>query len=229
MRALAPILRTAFLASGVLLTPLALAAQAKKAPLAAPSSASSAPNAPARSATRAVASAKIVRNVSPTARLGGAWLLPEADALVQKVFTRIVNSDRPGAVPIREYQRRFVGREATLEAVRRFTGRGNEVSPAAFAAVSDGWTNAPALVPPSCEGTECPAPENSLWLAITRIERGEVPSEVFVWYTTNFDAHSPSGPQKAAYAFCERWVRVSSGWKYEGFVRVKSGGEIGLQ
>jgi hypothetical protein len=154
-----------------------------------------------------------------TAR-GAAWSLPDADALVQRVYARIVAQDKPGAVPISDYQRRFVGREATLDAVRRFVGHDVTLAPSAFNAV-DGWTDSPKLVLPLCEGPGCPAPINSIWLAITRIERGELPHELHVWYTTAFAAESPTnGPTQQAYAFCERWLRVGGGWKYDGFVRV---------
>ena len=152
---------------------------------------------------------------------GAAWSLPDADALVERVYRRIVAQDKPGAVPIPEYQRKFVGRDATLEAVREFAGHNVELSPSAFNAV-EGWTNASKLDIPPCIGPGCPAPINSIWLAITRIERGELPHEVHVWYTTSFAAESPSGPTQQAYAFCERWLRVGGSWRYDGFVRVAS-------
>lgn len=160
------------------------------------------------------------RDPAPTVR-GAAWSLPDADALVQRVYARIVAQDKPGAVPISDFQRRFVGREATAEAVRRFSGRDLALAPSAYNAV-DGWTDSPKLELPLCEGPGCPAPINSIWLAITRIERGELPHELHVWYTTSFAAESPSGPTQQAYAFCERWLRVGGVWKYDGFVRVNS-------
>ena len=172
------------------------------------------------SAARTPARATVLRATTSSAR-GAAWALPDANALVERVYARIVAQDKPGAVPIREYQRRFVGRDATLEAVRRFAGHPVELASSAFNAV-DGWTDAPKLDVPLCEGPGCPAPINSIWLAITRIERGELPHELHVWYTTSFAAESPSGPTRQTYAFCERWLRVGGGWKYDGFVRVSS-------
>ncbi|MEO7522061.1 MAG: hypothetical protein ABIW79_09620 [Gemmatimonas sp.] len=153
---------------------------------------------------------------------GAAWSLPDVDMLVERVYQRIVAQDKPGAVPIPSYQRKFVGREATLEAVREFSGRRDaELSPSAFNSV-EGWTDAPKLDIPPCIGPGCPAPINSIWLAITRIERGDLPHELHVWYTTSFAAESPSGPTQQAYAFCERWLRINGSWKYDGFVRVAS-------
>ncbi len=178
--------------------------------------------APARSPSPVTAASPLRSAAAGSAR-GAAWGLPDADALVQRVYARIVAQDKPGAVPIRDYQRRFVGREATLDAVRRFSGRAADLDPSAFTAV-DGWTDANKLTLPLCEGPGCPAPVNSIWLAITKIERGELPHELHVWYTTSFAAESPSGPQQNTYAFCERWLRVGGGWKYDGFVRVRSGG-----
>lgn len=181
-----------------------------------------------RAPSKSVPVAVPLRSAASANARGAAWSLPDADALVQRVYARIVSQDKPGAVPIREYQRRFVGRQATAEAVRRFSGRDASLAPSAFDAV-DGWTDAAKLELPLCEGPACAAPVNSLWLAITRIERGELPHEVHVWYTTSFAAESPSGPQRNTYAFCERWLRVGGGWKYDGFVRVRSGAELGAQ
>ena len=196
--------------------PAGLRAQAKT-----PAKPTRAPTTPiARSTPRTIAAKEPLRVASAPAR-GAAWGLPDADALVQRVYARIVAQDKPGAVPIGNYQRRFVGREATLDAVRRFIGHDVELAPSAYTAV-DGWTDAPKLQLPLCEGPGCPAPINSIWLAITRIERGELPHELHVWYTTAFAAESPSGPTQQAYAFCERWLRVGGGWKYDGFVRVAS-------
>jgi|GEM_PF-1677484 len=159
-----------------------------------------------------------------TASQAGAWSLPEPSLLIEQVLSRIVAQDKPGAVAMNSYARRFVGRAETVDAVRRFTGHSVDLAPSAFSAVS-GWTDARALVLPACEGPDCPPPENSVWLAVTRIERGEVAREVFVWYTTNFAAYSEAGAQKQKYAFCERWVRAGGRWSYEGFIRVSSGGD----
>ena len=200
-------------------TPVATTTTTKVAPT------SSSKRAPASSArARSDASSSDVANrfepASASSR-GAAWSLPDVDALVERVYRRIVAQDKPGAVPIPNYQRKFVGREATLEAVREFAGHNVELSPSAFNAV-EGWTDAPKLDIPPCIGPGCPAPINSIWLAITRIERGELPHELHVWYTTSFAAESPSGPTQQAYAFCERWLRVGGSWKYDGFVRVAS-------
>ena len=69
----------------------------------------------------------------------------------------------------------------------------------------------------------CDTPVNSLWLAVTRIERGELPHELHVWYTTSFASEGPTGAARQTYSFCERWLRVNGTWKYDGFVRVNSG------
>lgn len=155
-------------------------------------------------------------------QLGGAWALPEPSVLIERVLTRIVSQDKPGAVPMSAYVRRFVGRSETIDAVRRFAGRSIELAPTAFLAVT-GWTDARALDLPSCAGTDCPPPQNSVWLAVSRIERGDLPHEVNVWYTTSFAAYSEVGVQQQRYSFCERWLRVSGAWRYDGFIRVTSG------
>jgi hypothetical protein len=227
--------------------PVALSAQSKTSvkpkPALKPTSSNPVPTTstkPSTSPTRArtTASAPKTKSTAPRAQgsdvanrfepaaassRGAAWSLPDADMLVERVYRRIVAHDKPGAVPIPNYQRRFFGREATLEAVRQFAGHDVELSPSAFNAV-EGWTDAPKLDIPPCIGPGCPAPINSIWLAITRIERGELPHELHVWYTTSFAAESPSGPTQQAYAFCERWLRVGGSWKYDGFVRVASVG-----
>lgn len=155
-------------------------------------------------------------------QLGGAWSLPDASVLIERVLTRIVSQDKPGAVPMNAYVRRFVGRAETIDAVRRFAGRSIDLSPTAFSAVSD-WADARALDLPSCTGVDCPPPQNSVWLAVSRIERGDLPHEVNVWYTTSFAAYSEAGVQQQRYSFCERWLRVSGAWRYDGFIRVTSG------
>lgn len=151
---------------------------------------------------------------------GGAWSMPDPSDLIEHVLTRIVTQDKPGAVPILQYDRRAVGRLETIEAVRKYLGRPVELSPRAFAAV-DGWVDARKLELPPCEGKGCPAPVNSIWLAVTRIERGDLSHELNVWYTTSFAANAGT-PQSASYAFCERWLRVGGVWKYDGFIRVVS-------
>lgn len=156
-------------------------------------------------------------------QLGGAWSLPEPSVLIERVLTRIVSQDKPGAVPMNAYVRRFIGKTETIEAVRRFAGRSIELAPTAFSAVSS-WTDAPALALPSCvvSDIEC-QPQNSVWLSVARIERGDLPHEVNVWYTTSFVAYSEAGVQQQKYSFCERWLRVSGAWRYDGFIRVTSG------
>ncbi len=155
-------------------------------------------------------------------QLGGAWALPEPSILIERVLARIVSQDKPGAVPMTAYVRRFVGRTETIDAVRRFTGRSIELAPSAFSAVA-GWTDARTLELPVCTGTDCPPPVNSVWLAVSRIDRGDLPHEVNVWYTTSFAAYSEAGVQQQKYAFCERWLRVGGAWRYDGFIRVTSG------
>ncbi len=200
---------TAVVTACCAVAPDALGAQAKSA---GSSRSTVAPRTPLRTASSA-----------PRA---GAWTLPDADALVQRVYSRIIAQDKPGAVPISAYTRRFFGRDATIEAVRRFAGREVTLASSAFTPV-DGWADAPKLNIPPCVGPGCPAPVNSLWLAITRIERGDLPHELHVWYTTSFAAEGPSGPTQQSYAFCERWLRVGGGWKYDGFVRVASSSDRG--
>ena len=157
-------------------------------------------------------------------QLGGAWSLPEPSALIERVITRIVTQDKPGAMPMSAYVRRFFGRAETIDAVRRFAGRSIELAPSAFSAVSS-WPDARKLDLPSCIVTdiECPSPQNSVWLTVARIERGDLPHEVNVWYTTSFAAYSEAGVQQQKYSFCERWLRVSGAWRYDGFIRVTSG------
>lgn len=157
-------------------------------------------------------------------QLGGAWSLPEPSALIERVIARIVSQDKPGAVPMNAYVRRFFGRAETIDAVRRFAGRSIDLAPSAFSAVSS-WPDARKLELPSCIVTdiECPSPQNSVWLTVARIERGDLPHEVNVWYTTSFAAYSEAGVQQQKYSFCERWLRVSGAWRYDGFIRVTSG------
>jgi hypothetical protein len=211
--AAALLLSTVLVASSV--APHVVHAQPKSAPAKASAKTASAKTASAKPAPLQ----ESTRPLSSTRE--GAWSMPDAEGLVQRVYARIIAQDKPGAVPISAYQRRFFGRDATIAAVRRFSGRDITLSTTAFSSVS-GWADAPTLQLPLCEGPGCPAPINSIWLAITRIERGELPHELHVWYTTRFAAESPSGPTQNAYAFCERWLRVGGIWKYDGFVRVAS-------
>ncbi len=157
----------------------------------------------------------------PGAASAGAWSLPEPSVLVERALARIVSQDKPGGIPMASYAQRYVGRDETIDAVRRFLGRSVELAPTAFAAVT-GWTDSRMAAFPACTNVECPPPVNSVWLAVTRIERGDLPHEVNVWYTTNFAAYTEAGVQKNAYAFCERWLRVGGVWRYDGFIRVNS-------
>ena len=148
-----------------------------------------------------------------------AWSLPEPNELIQRVFNRIVAQDKPGAVPIAQYERRTVGRKETIEAVQDYLGHPVEIAAHAFAAV-DGWKDARKLETPSCDGSACPVTVNAVWLAVTKIEKGATPNVLHVWYSTSFAANTGGTSQRQSYAFCERWVRVDNAWKYEGFVRV---------
>lgn len=173
-----------------------------------------------------------VASSQPAAR-SGAWGMPDPTDLVSRAIRRIVAQDKPGGVPIAEFPHRAFGREETSEAVRAYLGRGVVLAPEAFNAVqawSTGRANdslpcstigappaaAPA-VPDSC------ANRNALWLAITKIERGDLPHELHVWYATRFRADVQGSVQQSTYSFCERWLRVGGTWKYDGFVRVSKG------
>lgn len=153
---------------------------------------------------------------------GGAWSLPEPSVLIERVLSRIVTQDKPGAVPINAFAHRYIGRAEAVDAVRRYLGRSVELAPAAFSAVS-GWTDSRGLQLPSCAIAECRPADNSVWLTVSKIERGDLSHEVNVWYTTSFAVYGEIGTQKASYAFCERWLRVGGAWRYDGFIRVTSG------
>jgi len=159
---------------------------------------------------------------SSAASGGSAWSLPEPSVLLERVLARIVSQDKPGAVPMNTYAHRYIGRTEALDAVKRYLGRSVELSPTAFSPV-DAWTDARALQLPSCVGTECTPADNSVWLTVSKIERGDLASELNVWYTTSFAVFGEAGAQKASYAFCERWLRIGGSWRYDGFIRVTSG------
>ncbi len=148
-----------------------------------------------------------------------AWSLPEPNELIERVFTRIVAQDKPGAMPIAQYERRTVGRKETVDALEEFLGRSVDLAPRAFSAV-DGWKDARKLDLPPCEDASCPITVNSVWLAVTKIEKGATPNVLHVWYATRFAANVGGTSQRQSYAFCERWVRVDNAWKYEGFIKV---------
>jgi hypothetical protein len=152
----------------------------------------------------------------------GAWSLPDPESLVSKAIVRIITQDRPAGIPIAEYSAKRFGRAATSEAVRQYNGR--SLDPAAFAAIAE-WTDTRALDVEPCTavgGKGCATP-TGVWVAITRIERGELPHEINLSYTTQFTA-APAlegqAPQTHRYTFCERWLRVGSVWKYDGFVKM---------
>ncbi len=162
------------------------------------------------------------RGPSAAARANGtasAWSLPEPNELIERVFTRIVAQDKPGAMPIAQFERRTVGRKETVDALEEFLGRAVDLTPRAFSAV-DGWMDARKLDLPPCEDTSCPITVNSVWLAVTKIEKGATPNVLHVWYATRFAANVGGTSQRQSYAFCERWVRVDNAWKYEGFIKV---------
>ena len=155
---------------------------------------------------------------------GGAWTMPDASDLVERVIRRIVTQDKPAAVPIADYQIRAFGRAATLTAVRKYLGRDLDLPASVYASVSD-WTDAVDKLPmPECltADSTC-APSSTVWLAVTRFERGDLPHEINVWYTTSFSAKPHDQLITSRYSFCERWLRVGGTWKYDGFIRVTSG------
>ena len=152
----------------------------------------------------------------------GAWSLPDPESLVSKAIVRIITQDRPAGIPIAEYSAKRFGRAATSDAVRQYNGR--PLAPIAFAPIAD-WTETRALDVEPCPavgGVGCAVP-SGVWVAITRIERGELPHEINLSYTTQFTA-APAlegqAPQTQRYTFCERWLRVGSVWKYDGFVKM---------
>lgn len=156
--------------------------------------------------------------VSAVARVS-AWSLPEPNELIERVFTRIVTQDKPGAMPIGQFERRTVGRKETVDALEEFLGHSVDLAPSAFSAV-DGWNDARKLDLPPCEDVSCPITVNAVWLAVTKIEKGATPNVLHVWYATRFVANVGGTSQRQSYAFCERWVRVDNAWKYEGFIKV---------
>ncbi|WP_310569139.1 hypothetical protein [Gemmatimonas sp.] len=154
--------------------------------------------------------------------LAGAWSLPDAESLVSKAIVRIITQDRPAGIPIAEYSAKRFGRAATSEAVRQYNGQ--TLSAITFAPIAD-WPETRALDIDPCPavgGVGCPTP-TGVWVAITRIERGELPHEINLSYTTQFTAAPALEgqlPQTNRYTFCERWLRVGGTWKYDGFVKM---------
>lgn len=168
--------------------------------------------------TAAQARVAPTRSQSPA----GAWSLPDAESLVSKAIVRIITQDRPAGIPIAEYRAKRFGRAATSEAVRRYNGQ--TLSASAFAPITD-WPDTGALDVEPCPavgGAGCATP-TGVWVAITRIERGELPHEINLSYTTQFTAAPALDgqlPQTNRYTFCERWLRVGGAWKYDGFVKM---------
>ena len=152
----------------------------------------------------------------------GAWSLPDPETLISRAIVRIITQDRPAGIPIAEYSAKRFGRAATSEAVRQYNGQ--SLVQSAFAPIAD-WTDTRALDVEPCAsvgGVGCAIP-SGVWVAITRIERGELSHEINLSYTTQFTA-APAlegqPPQSQRYTFCERWLRVGGVWKYDGFVKM---------
>lgn len=175
---------------------------------------------------------------------GAAWNMPEPADLVSRAIGRIVSQDRPGGLPIGSFANRTFGRVETANAVRAFLGQGTALPDNVFGAVQS-WPSArsddtlpcsmPAtLGPPRAtpvslrdnmatrDSLHCSDP-NALWLAITKIERGPLSHELYIWYATHFRTDVQGIVQESMYSFCERWLRVGGTWKYDGFVRVSKG------
>lgn len=154
----------------------------------------------------------------------GAWSMPDHNDLVEKVIRRIVTQDKPGAIPIAEYNLRAFGREATLAAVRAYLGHDVDLPSSVYASVAD-WTNAKDMPPqPTCIAADSTCiPASTVWLAVTKFEKGDLPHEMNVWYTTSFSAKPHDQVISSRYSFCERWLRIGGMWKYDGFIRVRNG------
>ncbi len=171
--------------------------------------------------TAAAAQPKPMPRAAAPAR-SGAWALPDAESLVSKAIVRIITQDRPAGIPIAEFRAKRFGRAASSEAVRQYNGQ--TLTTSAFAPIAD-WPDTQALDVEPClsvGGAGCATP-TGVWVAITRIERGELPHEINLSYTTQFTAAPALEgqlPQTQRYTFCERWLRVGGSWKYDGFVRV---------
>ena len=193
-----------------------------------------------RLATRAIGAMMLallptVLPAQPVGRLGAAWSLPDPNDLMARVIHRIVTQDKPGGVPVAEYPARAFGRDETIAAVRAFAGRTVALAPEIFVDV-DLWPAARARDTLPCTSVTRVSPEvvltgapepclapNALWLAVTKLERGDLPHELHVWYATRFRSDAQGSLQNATYSFCERWLRVSGVWRYDGFVRMTKG------
>lgn len=169
-----------------------------------------------------------------------AWTLPEVDELVEQALHRIVEQDRPGGLSISAYPYRSFGRAETQQAIELFTGRPvrfatktlRDVAGWPVAATSDSLpclppTEAAASASVSGENPTGCAPTSAMWLALVRIERGEKPQEIRLWYATRFRTNAPGAVTSQAYSFSELWRRVRDrgrmSWRYDGFISVRPG------
>ncbi len=172
--------------------------------------------------TARIAAAQTRAVAQRPAAAAGAWSLPDAESLVRQAIIRIISQDRPAGIPFSDFSTKLFGRNATFDAVRQYSGRA--LDSVAFAPIAS-WPDTRALDVVPCDavgGVGCQTP-SAVWLAVTRIERGDLPHEIHLWYTTQFTA-APALQgqlsQNQRYTFCERWLRVGGYWKYDGFVRV---------
>lgn len=214
---------TSRLTSTLALAVAACAGMMVSASVAAGQSGRGAASKPTQSKPAPVRAAAAERSPAPPA-LSGAWSMPDAADLVERVIRRVVTQDKPAAIPISEFKLRAFGHEATLTAVRKYLGRDIDLPPNVYASVSS-WTDAVDKLPvPECAEADstCAAP-STVWLAVTKFERGDLPHEMNVWYTTSFIAKPHDQLIMNRYSFCERWLRVGGTWKYDGFIRVTSG------
>lgn len=150
--------------------------------------------------------------------------MPDYNDLVERVIRRIVTQDKPGAIPIADYKQRAFGREATQMAVRKYLGRDVDLPATVYSSVAE-WTNAVDKIPvPECPVADSTCvPPSTVWLAVTKFEKGDLAHEMNVWYTTSFTAKPHDQVISNRYSFCERWLRVGGTWRYDGFIRVVSG------
>ena len=164
---------------------------------------------------------------------GLAWTLPDPNDLLARVLWRIVTQDKPGGLSVADYQQRAFGREETAAAVRAYAARGLVLTPEAFTSVRDWPVGRATDSLPCAQATSATMSgdtmphgcllSSALWLAVVKIERGELPHELHVWYATRFVTDVQGSVQRATYSFCERWLRVGGVWKYDGFVRMMRG------
>ena len=99
--------------------------------------------------------------------------------MVAKAIVRIITQDRPAGIPIAVYSAKRFGRAANTEAVRQYNGR--SLDPGASAAIAE-WSDTRALDVEPCPavgGRGCATP-TGVWVAITRIEGGELPHDRYL-------------------------------------------------